>query len=185
MADWAALGQLHDHKFVEKPPAERIAVQTPGDLLEWHKPLVSSWWDRAKHPVEQEPTAASNDLLCFGCPNKTIPGPNDFGRADPVGSRPRRVDLRVPVLSEGKGLVPLPVGPCRCIDRDTEFLQLTVPINADARALLPWEKLYQNPHKNIVEFLGMFSMISDSSYSHHRLFSEMLEEITRSHDTKE
>ena len=132
-----------------------IAVQTPGYLLEWNKPLVRSWWDRARHPVDQELTAASNDLLCLGFSNKTIPRPNDLGRAEPVGSRPHRVDSWVPVLSETKDFVPLPVGPCRCIDRDTEFPLPTVPIDTDARTLVPWEKLYEKQCGRFVELLCM------------------------------
>ena len=61
--DWHFLGQLYHYAFHNKPPIDKNAVWTLGDMLRWNKPLISSWWDRAKHPVDQTLTGASNDLL--------------------------------------------------------------------------------------------------------------------------
>ena len=67
-ADWLALGQLYDYMFQNKPPTDKNAVQTLGEMLKRNKPLTSSWWDRAKHPVDQTLTGASNHLLIVVSP---------------------------------------------------------------------------------------------------------------------
>ena len=66
--DWLALGQLYDYMFQNKPPTDKNAVQTLGEMLKRNKPLTSSWWDRAKHPVDQTLTGASNHLLIVVSP---------------------------------------------------------------------------------------------------------------------
>ena len=93
--------------------------------------------------------------------------------------------MRVQFFSKGKGFVPLPVGLCRCVHRDTEFQTLALPIDTDARKLLPWERLYLLPRDNFVELLGMLLMLSDQAHYHRKLSFDIFEGMTRRHDTKE
>ena len=184
---WSALSELYDLVFKRQPPVGRHAATALSEMLKWNKPLVSSFWDRAKHPVGQTLTLPmrSHDLTIWGFPGTTIPGVNDFGRAEPIGALPHRIDMRVQFFSKGKGFVPLPVGLCRCVHRDTEFQTLALPIDTDARKLLPWERLYVLPRDHFAELLGMLLMLSDQAYNHRRLSFDICEGTTRKHDTKD
>ena len=109
-----------------------------GDLLDWNKALISSFWDRAIHPIGQTLKFAvrSRDLIILGFSGTTIPGRNDLGQTEHTESPPR-VNQRVPVFSERLGFTNLPVGPGQCVYGKAEFPEDDPPIDTIARAVTP------------------------------------------------
>ena len=126
----------------------------------------------------------SRDLTVLGAPGTTIPGANDLSKAEHIDVPPR-IDMRVPIFSERSGFTALPVGPCQCVHRDTEFPELDLPIDTKARMTMAWENLYDLPRDDFVELLGMLLVLSDQAYYHHRPPRDIFKETIRHHGTKE
>ena len=129
---WIALGDLyHWVWFGPSAKGDRQDMKVLGVLLDWNKALISSFYDRALHPIGQTLKFAvrSRDLIILGFPSTTIPGPNDLGQPEHI-NKPPRVNPRIPVFSERVDYTNLPVGPGQCVYGKASFPEPDPPIDS-------------------------------------------------------
>ena len=167
---WIVLGDLyHCVFFGTQTKGDRQDMNVLGDLLDWNEALISSFYDRALHPIGQTLKFAvrSRDLIILGFPSTTIPGPDDLGQPEHI-NKPPRVNPRIPVFSKRTGYTNLPVGPGQCAYGKAELPEPDPPIDTTARASMPWERLYEHPRHHFIELLGMLLVISGQAHYHSR-----------------
>ena len=131
---WAALGYLYSFIWWDtQPKADKKDINSLGELLAWNKALISSFYDRALHPIGEALKLAvrSRDLIILGFPGTTIPGPNDLARQEHLKKTPR-VNPMIPVFSTKAGFTNSPVGPGQCVYGKAEFPEPDPPIDTSS-----------------------------------------------------
>ena len=161
-------------------------INALGKLLDWNKSLISSYYDRALHPIcpAAKLNARSSDLNLLGFPGTLIPGPMDLCQKEHI-ERPPRTNPRIPIRSNKVGFVASPVGPCQCLYGEEEFPELTPPIDPIDRLQMPCEQLYERPTDHFVELISMLVTFSDQAYQHPKPAQQILEDLTREKYSKQ